>query len=181
MIFAIKSLILKLKFYFYTREQNSAYFIIIIPSLLIIITAVSYLSINKYETSRRLHCLTMNIYHEARGEPIKGQYAVARVTLNRVASKRYPNTICEVVHQKKWDYLRKRYVSAFSWTELPPKKNIKNKAWNQALKIAKDVYQNQSHTNNLHGALFYHARYIKPSWARKKKPIARIGKHIFYR
>jgi spore germination cell wall hydrolase CwlJ-like protein len=180
-IFSIKEHALKLKFYLYTREQYPVYFLIIAPTLFVTIVAVSYLAINQYESSRRLHCLTMNIYHEARGEPLKGQYAVARVTLNRVASRHYPNTICEVVHQKRWDYLRKRYVSAFSWTELPPRPNIKDKAWKQALKIAKEVYQNQTTENNLHGALFYHARYIKPSWARKKKPIARIGKHIFYK
>lgn len=180
-VYRIKADALKLKFYIYSREHYPVYLLIIVPSLFVSIVVVSYLAIDRYETSRRLHCLTMNIYHEARGEPVKGQYAVARVTLNRVASRHYPNTICEVVHQKKWDYLRKRYVSAFSWTELPPKPKVKNKAWKQALKIAKDVYQNQTAENNLHGALFYHARYIKPSWARKKKPIARIGRHIFYK
>ena len=33
----------------------------------------------------------MNIYHEARGEPEPGKYAVAAVTLNRVKSKKHPN------------------------------------------------------------------------------------------
>ena len=30
-----------------------------------------------------LLCLALNIYHEARGEPLKGQIAVASVTMNR--------------------------------------------------------------------------------------------------
>ena len=47
-----------------------------------------------------LICLAMNIYHEARSEPIAGRVAVAEVTLNRVESKYYPNDICGVVYQK---------------------------------------------------------------------------------
>jgi len=33
----------------------------------------------------------------------------------------------------------------------------------------------------LDGAMFFHATYIKPDWAKTKKPLARIGGHIFYR
>ena len=69
-----------------------------------------------------LNCLALNVYFEARGEPLDGQYAVAEVTMNRVASGRYPSTVCGVVYQKGWDPLRKRQVGAFSWTEYesPP-------------------------------------------------------------
>ncbi|NIO43392.1 MAG: hypothetical protein GTO41_26515, partial [Burkholderiales bacterium] len=58
--------------------------------------------------AQELNCLALNVYHEARGEPMAGQYAVAEVTMNRVASRRYPNTVCKVVFQKKWDVLRGR-------------------------------------------------------------------------
>src|SRR5207244_2019519 len=34
-----------------------------------------------------LQCLAENIYFEARGEPLNGQYAVAEVTLNRTRSQ----------------------------------------------------------------------------------------------
>ena len=44
--------------------------------------------------------MALNIFFEARSEPIQGQIAVAEVTLNRVASDDYPNTICEVVLQE---------------------------------------------------------------------------------
>ena len=46
-------------------------------------------------------CLVEAIYHEARSEPLMGMIAVANTILNRVYSKRYPNTICSVVHQGK--------------------------------------------------------------------------------
>lgn len=40
------------------------------------------------------------IYHEARGESRTGQAAVAYVVLNRVADKRFPNTVKEVIWQR---------------------------------------------------------------------------------
>ena len=125
-------------------------------------------------------CLACNIYHEARGEPRAGQYAVAEVTLNRVASPRYPNTICEVVYQKNWDSIRGRYVGAFSWTEFDIKPKLKKRAWHRAVAVAKAVFY-QKEAPRLNGALFYHATSIKPSWARHKTPVAHIGRHIFYR
>ena len=43
-------------------------------------------------------CLSKNIYYEARDQSREGQYAVAMVTLNRVYSDLFPNTVCEVVY-----------------------------------------------------------------------------------
>ena len=51
-------------------------------------------------------CLALNIYNEARGEPIAGQYAVAQVTIQRTASPKWENTICGAVYEYK----------QFSWT-----------------------------------------------------------------
>jgi spore germination cell wall hydrolase CwlJ-like protein len=53
-----------------------------------------------------LGCLVANIYHEARGEDALGQAAVAHVTLNRVRSPSYSDTVCGVVWQP----------GQFSWT-----------------------------------------------------------------
>ena len=46
-----------------------------------------------------VNCLALNIYHEARNQPFMGKLAVGFVTLNRVKSDNFPNTICEVVKQ----------------------------------------------------------------------------------
>jgi len=127
-----------------------------------------------------LNCLALNVYYESRGEPIEGQYAVAEVTMNRVADQRYPNTICEAVYQQKWDYLRKRYVGAFSWTELDDNAPPRGKSWARAVNVAELTYSGRR-ANVLDGAVHYHADYIRPSWSRGKKPIARIGQHLFYK
>jgi spore germination cell wall hydrolase CwlJ-like protein len=129
---------------------------------------------------RELMCLARNVYFEARGETPLGQYAVAEVTMNRVASGRYPDTVCGVVYQQNWDVLRKRYVGAFSWTELERNATPQGAAWEHAWKVAEDVYYRRREPA-LDGALWYHAEHIRPSWSRERKPVARIGRHIFYR
>lgn len=129
---------------------------------------------------RNLNCLALNVYFEARGEPEAGQYAVAEVTMNRVASPLYPDTVCEVVYQKNWDWLRKRYVSAFSWTEFREVPTPSGKEWERAQAIAQDVYY-QRRAPKLAGVLHYHADHIAPSWSFEMTPVAAIGNHRFYK
>lgn len=129
---------------------------------------------------RETRCLAMNLYHEARGEPVAGKYAVAEVTMNRVKSNRYPNDVCEVVYQRTWVKRRKGYVSAFSWTtdkqtDIPKE----SEAWLKAVHIARKVYYDESE-NYTKDALYYHADYVKPYWAKKMRKTIKIGKHIFY-
>lgn len=126
-----------------------------------------------------LTCLARNIYFEARGESIMGQFAVAEVTMNRVLSKRFPDSVCTVVHEKRWDAIRKRYVGAFSWTELDFLKKPKGKPWARATKVAIAAYDKQE-AAKVPGALFYHAERINPQWSRTKKMVAKIGRHKFY-
>ena len=133
-------------------------------------------------SSRELKCLALNIYHEARGESKEGQYAVAVVTLNRRDAKRYPDDVCRVVYQWGWNKKRNAQIGAFSWTtdqlaDIPKESN----AWRDAYAIAEEVYNNRYERGSLRDALFYHADYVKPRWARNKTRIAKIGRHIFYK
>ena len=127
-----------------------------------------------------LACLARNIYFEARGEPVAGQYAVAEVTMNRRASRRFPSTVCGVVYEKNWDSLRGRYVGAFSWTEFDALPDPQGEQWQRAMVIAEAVYYGR-YTPTLQGATHFHASYIKPDWAPQKRRVAKIGRHIFYR
>lgn len=127
-----------------------------------------------------LTCLALNVYFEARGEPQAGRYAVAEVTLNRVASPYYPDSVCAVVYQQNWDPLRSRYVAAFSWTELETLPAPRGKEWREAWQVAEEVYYRRRQPS-VGAALHYHADYIKPSWSRHREPLARIGNHVFYR
>ncbi|HYL70738.1 MAG TPA: cell wall hydrolase [Candidatus Dormibacteraeota bacterium] len=127
-----------------------------------------------------LQCLAENIYFEARGEPLAGQYAVAEVTLNRTHARNFPRSICAVVHEKRWDPVRRRHVADFSWTELGPLSPEDGPAWKQAMTVANAAYE-ESSPPLVPEALFYHATSVRPDWARSRRPVATIGNHIFYR
>jgi spore germination cell wall hydrolase CwlJ-like protein len=118
---------------------------------------------------QEINCLAKNIYHEARGEPFQGQVAVALVTVNRVASKLFSNTVCGVVYAHK----------QFSWTQSKNKKITDEKAWSSALKLATAVLSKQVYEPKF-TAIYFHTKQIKPKWAKTKVITARIGNHIFY-
>lgn len=120
-----------------------------------------------------IFCLAKNIYHEASVESRLGQYAVAQVTLNRVRSNQYPNSICEVV-MDPWQ---------FSWAN---KKSIrwthpKGPLWEKSKKIAENVILRGKRVMGLEDALFYHADYVRPRWRDVNYKIAQIDSHIFYK
>ena len=133
-----------------------------------------------HERALELHCLAENIYYEARGEPLDGQYAVAEVTLNRVRSPFFPKTICAVVHDTRWDPLRRRYVAHFSWTQMADRGEPWGPHWQQAVAVATAVV-NDSYMPLVPEALYYHSNSVRPYWANPKRSVARIGSHVFYR
>jgi spore germination cell wall hydrolase CwlJ-like protein len=116
-----------------------------------------------------LQCLAENVYHEARGEPLAGQYAVAEVTMNRVRSREFPDSVCAVVRQP----------GAFSWTGRNNPPVPSGYEWDRARAIARTVYEN-SEAPLVAGALFYHTTQISPDWAPTRTQVTRIGRHLFY-
>ena len=110
-------------------------------------------------------CLALNVYHEARGEPIEGQIAVALVTLNR--AKRNPNKVCEVVYKP----------NQFSWTTSRPIVTD-HRAFIHAKKLAIQVWKMRDYTQ---GSTYYHATYVKPYWVSSLKYTGQWGNHYFYK
>lgn len=133
-----------------------------------------------HERALELRCLAENIYFEARGESLKGQYAVAEVTMNRLASPHFPDTVCEVVYDTRMDRVRRRLVAHFSWTAFGFKPPPSGPAWDQSMEVATAVYD-KNFVPVVPNALFYHATSVNPYWARSNRIVARIGNHIFYR
>lgn len=131
------------------------------------------------------YCLALNIYHEARGESEEAQAAVAHVTLNRVASPRFPNSICAVVQQAKRNDKGAliRHRCQFSWfCDGLSDKPKDAQAWERAQRIAsiaKDWHELGEDFSQ--GALFYHADHIRPYWADAFEKSVHIDQHIFYR
>lgn len=115
-----------------------------------------------------IECLARNVYHEARGEPLKGQIAVAQVTVNRVESGEFQPSICKTVYATK----------QFSWTNKP--KTVKDiKAWEASVAIATAVLTKSVQLPDFK-ALYFHTKQVKPIWNRNKRVLAVIGNHIFY-
>jgi spore germination cell wall hydrolase CwlJ-like protein len=129
----------------------------------------------KHLMKEEVNCLAENIYYEAGNESYEGKLAVAQVTLNRLNSGKYPNTICKIVKQKQ------NGICQFSWNciKISEKKNrysyeeceiIAEKALTQPV-----MHDRLAKTN----ALFYHADYVTTNW-NKSKVVSKIGRHIFY-
>jgi hypothetical protein len=143
-------------------------------------TALAALDLQQPATERlepELDCLALNIYWEARSEPLLGQVAVAAVTLNRVAAPAFPDTVCAVVFQGEE---RGRHLCQFSWRcdgRADQPRNLV--AWAEARRIARLALSDQV-TDPTGGALWYHAAHVLPAWTRTMTLRTRIGHHLFY-
>lgn len=122
-------------------------------------------------------CLAEAIYFESRGEDLRGQFAVAEVILNRVDSDRYPASVCGVVYQGS----KRLHACQFSFACDGKSERIYDKAaFATAGRIARMMLDGEARTLT-NGATYFHARYVRPHWARKFELTARIGSHVFYR
>lgn len=120
------------------------------------------------------NCMAVAVYHEARGETLEGQLAVARVIMNRAASGKYPATWCGVVKQP-WQF---SFVN--SRTANMPGVDQASAAWRKAQGIARLAMANAVPSLST-DVLWYHADYVAPSWGRRLTRARVIGTHIFYR
>lgn len=122
-------------------------------------------------------CLSEALYFEARGESVKGQFAVAEVILNRVDSPQFPNTVCGVVHQGTG----RKYQCQFTYTCDGYKEVIaEHDAYEQVGKVAK-LMVGGAPRELTDGATYYHTKAVSPRWSRKFARTATIGVHHFYR
>ncbi len=122
-------------------------------------------------------CLAEALYFEARGESVKGQFAVAEVILNRVDSGSYPDSVCGVVHQGTG----RKYACQFTYTCDGHAETIHEPgAFRQVGKVAKAMLSGAPRQLT-DGATHYHTKAVSPRWARKFPRTATIGVHHFYR
>ena len=160
--------------------------------------------------NRDLTCLAQNIYYEAGMEVEEGRAAVGLVTINRSRSGRYPSTICGVVNQKtavarsrtitvarvEYDAVGRRRVVTdqhrvttthtvcqFSWRcENVKRINYDSPRWDNSLAVAQTLLAGgyDEFRDKYRDAEYFHEVHIRPSWARQKHRITRIGGHVFY-
>ena len=145
-------------------------------------------------------CLALNVYHEARSQGTAGIFGVTAVVLNRVNDPRFPDTICGVIYQgptrESWKtrlhknlsegeriYYPIRNKCQFSWycdgkNDTP----LNQEKYQEILDMIKAILWDELPFIDItDGALFYHADYVSPSWAKTKQRTTEIDDHIFYR
>lgn len=114
--------------------------------------------------SSNVDLLSRLVYAEARGEPYKGQVAVAAVVLNRVASSSFPNTISGVIYQS----------GAF---DVVADGQINLSADATAKKAAQDALNGWDPTS---GCIYYfNPKTATSSWIWSRPQVLTIGNHIF--
>lgn len=137
-----------------------------------------YALVDRYAAGETLdeqaNCMAVAVYHEARGETLEGQLAVARVIMNRAASGKYPTSWCGVVKQP-WQF---SFVNPR--TGVMPGVDQASAAWKKAQGITRLAMANAVRSVPT-DCLWYHADYVAPSWGRRLTRVEKIGAHIFYR
>ena len=135
-------------------------------------------------------CLAKNAYFEARNQSILSQIAVSQVVMNRVQHKDFPNTVCGVVYEaqlSKWykEKLNKEVPlkdrCQFSWYCDGKADIIRDQdSYEIALAVAHQVLSGYDMYDVTQGALWYHATYVRPYWAKEKLYTVKHEDHIFY-
>ncbi len=114
-----------------------------------------------------LLCLALNIYFEARGEPIDAQLLVAESAINRSIDR--DQSICEVIYDPY----------QYSWTNDGRSDTPRDM---EAFAIATAIAQQAINGDHLYsGVTHYHEISIHPHWADDLTVLGRYGNHIFYR
>ncbi len=118
-----------------------------------------------------LWCMSVNVYHEARGEVHTEQIAVSQVVLNRVADPRWPDTPCKVITQNQ--------QFSWYWDTLPDTIHdlgaFKENAYAALLAytgLTKDVAKGATH-------YYAHDLIALPSWATNMTVTNKLGGHTY--
>ena len=122
-------------------------------------------------------CLATTVYLEARNQSELGQRAVAEVALRRRDTRRWGDSLCEVVTAP----------AQFAPTLVKPGYRVSNlRAWLRSVRIAMQASNDWAapiaeRRQVVHGADHFVAlAKASPSWS-QASPVATIGDHTFYR
>ncbi len=122
-------------------------------------------------------CMAQAIYFEARGESVKGEFAVGEVIANRVDSPEFPNSVCGVVYQGA----NRLNACQFSFAcDGLPETVADKTAYEKAGKIARLILDGAPR-DLTDGATHFHTVNVNPAWSRSFEETAAIGAHVFYR
>lgn len=123
-----------------------------------------------------LQCLTLAVAYEAGYESLEGRQAVAEVVLNRLRSKVFQGSVCDVIFAGS----TRRTGCQFSFTcDGSLSRRLPERIMMEARMVAEDALANRI-PSRVPGATHYHANYVRPYWAPSLTRLTQIGAHIFY-
>lgn len=119
---------------------------------------------------KQTQCVAEAVYFEARGEPKMVQTMVADVVMNRTTNPKFPDTPCDVVHERRGD------VCQFSWN--CSHHMIANwKAWGDSMAVAQAaMIRKHDHS---HGAMYFRTHRAKFRGMKPLRVTAKSRKMIF--
>lgn len=136
-----------------------------------------------FHRALEIDVLARTIWGEARGEGSAGMQAVANVVLNRVAVAKargkywWGNSIIQVCQKPYqfscWNKEDPNYRRLLSVDDA-------DLHFVTAQRIARRAVYGALDDLSC-GATHYHAAGVAPEWAKNEKPVAVIGRHIFYK
>jgi len=111
-------------------------------------------------------CIAQAVYYESKGEPMRGQHAVADVIINRTKRPGFASTPCGVIRQPH------QFTNASRW-RVP---SSADPLWQKAREIARNAIAGIGTVST--AITHFHASSVRPGWSMRR--IAAIGGHVFY-
>ena len=172
-------------FWFMRDKGNLLFFSLFAAAILLIggmvyLVYVDHLRIRwAQQRQQDLMCLARNVYHESRGEPMAGQYAVAEVTMNRVASRHFPDTVCDVVYEKRLDTVPRPARRRILMDRIRLCRNAAGHPVGQGEAGCGGDIRRAARAGG-RGRVVLSRRQHRATLGQRKKRVAQIGRHIFY-
>jgi spore germination cell wall hydrolase CwlJ-like protein len=120
------------------------------------------------------------VFFEGRGEPVKGQYAIAYTIINRRDSGKYADDVHGVVNQKRRGICQFSYMCQINAKGRRTAIGNDDQSWQKALDVAYNTYFYEA-VDPTKGGEFFHTKKVKPIWRHQLQPALALGNHIFYR
>lgn len=115
-----------------------------------------------------LTCLAKIVHHESANQPESGQLAVAHVVLNRLASPRFPKSVCAIALQPG------QFFNVHAYDPSGDRR------WTNSQRIARLAVEGHG-DDHAPGALFFHTAGHNSSFFRSRPRVTQIAGHVFYR
>lgn len=101
-----------------------------------------------------VNCLTAAAFYESRGQSFETQVDIARSVLARSHSNLYPDTVCEVIHQRQ--FVHHKTICQFTWYCRKPHIKVDKNTYQISYQAALQAMQQDRHVG-VFPAMYFNA------------------------